>query len=352
MTTTLRRLLWNPILTLEVRSRMRSRRSVGLLTLYLVLIGGVAYLTYTSGGAQVVSVTGTTAAGPKLFQALGGAVVGLVVVLVPGICAPAISSERERQTLDLMLCTRMRASTIVIGKLLASLLFMLVLIVATVPILSMVFLLGGVDASSVLILLVIALATALVGGSIGLLCSALLRRSAAATLASYLVMGLLVSGPVVLTVVGASGRASPSVSCLNSICVPGVPPGPLTQVVTVASPLTAAAAMLDAYTPGRTVCDQDGGGSGGAPLIGPSGSFAPGGPAAAPNCRNLTRADGDVIVGGLFRNWHAWQAALLVDAVMVPLLLAGAVLLVRGRRPGLTLRHRRRRPAAPTEEAA
>lgn len=44
----------------------------------------------------------------------------LLMFIVPAVTASAISGERERQTLDLMLTTRMSAGQIVTGKLLSS----------------------------------------------------------------------------------------------------------------------------------------------------------------------------------------------------------------------------------------
>ena len=44
----------------------------------------------------------------------------LLMFIVPAVTASAISGERERQTLDLMLTTRMSAGQIVTGKLLSA----------------------------------------------------------------------------------------------------------------------------------------------------------------------------------------------------------------------------------------
>ena len=52
----------------------------------------------------------------------------LLMFIVPAVTASSISGERERQTLDLMLTTRMSAGQIVGGKLLSALSTLLLLI--------------------------------------------------------------------------------------------------------------------------------------------------------------------------------------------------------------------------------
>ena len=64
--------------------------------------------------------------------------------IVPAVTASSISGERERQTLDLMLTTRMSAGQIVGGKLLSALSTLLLLILSSFPAVAMVFVYGGI----------------------------------------------------------------------------------------------------------------------------------------------------------------------------------------------------------------
>src|SRR5579872_1162956 len=119
----------------------------------------------------------------------------------PALTATAIAGERERQTLDLLLCTRVRPATIVVGKLFSSLLFALLLLVASVPIFSMVFLFGGVELPQVAGVAVILGVTAVVVGAIGLACSSALRRPTAATVVAYILSFLYVTIPLGTSVI-------------------------------------------------------------------------------------------------------------------------------------------------------
>src|SRR5882724_5312014 len=154
---TLRRLLrpfWNPIVEKELRSRMRTGRASLLISLYLLTLAAVGWFTYVVVRRQATAgVTGGQLgvhAGTTIFRALTVWELVLVLFVAPALTAAAIAGEKERQTLDLLLCTRVRPSSIVIGKLVASLLFALLLLVASIPVFSVVFLFGGVELSQVI----------------------------------------------------------------------------------------------------------------------------------------------------------------------------------------------------------
>ena len=118
----------------------------------------------------------------------------MLIFIMPAITAGSISAERERQTLDLMLSTKMTPVQIVMGKLAASLSTMGLLIVSSFPILALVFVYGGVTMRDMGILLVCFGAAALFVGSLGVCCSALFRKSTLSTVVAYGVMGGIVAG--------------------------------------------------------------------------------------------------------------------------------------------------------------
>ena len=103
----------------------------------------------------------------------------------------AKTASRE---LDLMLTTCMTPADIVLGKLEAALGTMFLMVVSSLPILAMVFVYGGVTASDLQLLVCCFFAAAVFMGSIGLCCSALFRRTTAATVAAYAVTAVLTAG--------------------------------------------------------------------------------------------------------------------------------------------------------------
>ena len=104
-----------------------------------------------------------------------------VVFLAASSTAGSISLEREKQTLELLIATPISSLAIVLGKLLSALVYVFLLIAASIPLMAVVFVYGGVGPEDVLRGYIVLVATALGLGSFGLLCSSLVKRTTAAT---------------------------------------------------------------------------------------------------------------------------------------------------------------------------
>src|SRR5215831_16942286 len=83
--------------------------------------------------------------------------------------ASAITQEKDRRTFVLLLITDLRNYEIVLGKLLGSLLQILVLLAGMVPVLAILLLLGGVTPVQVAEAFLVLTAAALAAGSLGCL---------------------------------------------------------------------------------------------------------------------------------------------------------------------------------------
>ncbi|MBQ9196585.1 MAG: ABC transporter permease subunit [Clostridia bacterium] len=176
----------NPILAFSARRRMRSVRTALLLTLYslAVLIFGLA-VAFGAFLKPQISIY-TMMNGQSGYAAMMAFQFFLLLLVTPAMTAGAISGERERQTLDLLLVTNTGSLRIVLGKLLESLGLMLLLIFATLPAMCLVLVTGSMTLAQVLVGLLFLGVTAFAMLSVGMLCSALLRRTVAATVAAYL----------------------------------------------------------------------------------------------------------------------------------------------------------------------
>ncbi len=128
----------------------------------------------------------------------------MLLLIVPALTAGSISGERERQTLNLLLTTRITPADIVLGKLMSSLSTVFLLVVSSFPILALVFVYGGVTGRDIVLLLVSFASTALLAGSVGICCSSVFKRTTIATAASYCIMAALVFGTVALQRFAAS----------------------------------------------------------------------------------------------------------------------------------------------------
>jgi ABC-type transport system involved in multi-copper enzyme maturation permease subunit len=198
----------------ELRGRMRGRRAFAVLTLYLIALSSVlvlVYLGYTASAA-IPSSTAARTAGKGLFAAVLAVQVALVAFIGPAFTAGAISGERERQTFDLLRTTPLSAEAFVLGKLISALSYVFLLVLVSIPLQSIAFLLGGLSlvelALSQLVILVAAVAYALYG----LWCSAVMRSTLTATVATFAGTIFLVIGlPVIAFVPFVMFGIAPSI---------------------------------------------------------------------------------------------------------------------------------------------
>ncbi len=192
------------VLFKELRTRMRGRRAVITITVYLLLIAGIgAILLYIEQQQFQYGYNASRAAaiGAQLFTVLAIFQGFLVVFMVPGLTGAAIAGERDRQTLDLLLGTQVPSLWIVLGKVLSSLSYVFMLLVAALPIFSLAFLFGGVSPRQLGLAFLISLASALMLGTLGVFLSVAIRRGQIATVLAYSVTFLLLIGTIIAAAV-------------------------------------------------------------------------------------------------------------------------------------------------------
>jgi ABC-2 type transport system permease protein len=175
------------LLTKELRLRLRRERSVWLIIIYLLVMGllGFGFLQREnafSGGYQGYLLSQI---GAQLYTLLSFVQLFLIVFIAPAFTATTINGEKERQTFDLLLCSKLSAFSLLAGKLIAGLVNALLLIAASIPLFSLVFFFGGVAPSQVLSTLVVFVMTAIVAGTFSLFCSTFLRRPTVSTAVAY-----------------------------------------------------------------------------------------------------------------------------------------------------------------------
>jgi ABC-type transport system involved in multi-copper enzyme maturation permease subunit len=190
----------NPLVAKDGISRMRSWRAPFALTVYLGVLGLFGYAMFSILVFSPVAKQGGSAqVGAQVFAALAFVQITLITLFAPALAAGAISGERERQTLDVLMVSRVSAFGIVWGKLVASLAYLLLLILTALPIFAAVFLFGGIDFEQFLLAQVITVMTAVAIGAVSVFISAVFQRSLPATVTAYgagfaLVIGTLIAG--------------------------------------------------------------------------------------------------------------------------------------------------------------
>ncbi len=134
----------------------------------------------------------------QIYAIINAAEFGLVLFTVPALTAASISGEREKQTLEILLTTKLSPLQIILGKLASSISMVILLALSSLPVLAIVFTIGGVtlrDFGEFMLLIVI---TAVFIGSIGIFFSTLFKKTTSATVSTYGVLLLLGLGTLAI----------------------------------------------------------------------------------------------------------------------------------------------------------
>ncbi|MDP4090471.1 MAG: ABC transporter permease subunit [Bacillota bacterium] len=191
----------NPVLLKELKVKMRGKKAVFLIGCYnlaLTLLTLFIMKTTMMNGGYGSRITAQNIFGTYAFMAVMQ--FGLITLIAPALTAGAISGEREKQTLDILMSTTMRHGSIIIGKLFASLSHIILLIVSSVPIFSIIFLYGVIGTKELLQIFLFYIVTAITLGSIGLFMSTFIKKSTASNVLSYAVILFLYLGTLFITI--------------------------------------------------------------------------------------------------------------------------------------------------------
>ena len=176
----------NPVMQRELLTNLRANRAFLLMLVYQLALASVLLVAYPSG--QRVDLSSDSSAARQLvdFFFLGQYV--LASLMAPTFASGAISGEKERKTYEMLLASPLKPWAIVIGKMVASLTHLAVLIIASLPIIMLALPLGGVSVYEVLAAYLWLLISIILFGSIGLACSCGFRRTSSSLVVSYLII--------------------------------------------------------------------------------------------------------------------------------------------------------------------
>ena len=189
------------VISLELKQRIRSPRWIVALVAWFVLIGAVTGLTIYSmhvyyGGDYGYNQWG---AGPLAFGIITFFVLGMSLVIAPAFTATSINGDRSAGTLATLQATRLSAFEIAAGKLIAAWLAAAVFLVAALPLIVWTMVLGSISIWQVLVCFAVVFALVAVVCAIGLGWSALISRTAGASVMTYISVVLLsVVSPMVM----------------------------------------------------------------------------------------------------------------------------------------------------------
>jgi ABC-type transport system involved in multi-copper enzyme maturation permease subunit len=207
-------LLAGPVFQREVIIAPRRARIYIARTAYVAVL---LLLVFTAWmvlyGTQNVQDIGDLARfGAILFQILAPLQLVWAAFFSAMLAAAAVAHEKDRHTLILLLLTNLSNSELVLGKLLASILNVLVMLAAAVPLFMAAALLGGISYSQIVWTFAITLTSVLACGSLGSLLALWREKTFQALALTVLVLVLWVAGWEIVAA-GALGDSLGGIPC-------------------------------------------------------------------------------------------------------------------------------------------
>jgi len=207
--------LGNPVIGRELRVRVRVGRAYMLQAFYLAFLILIVALTYQAAigdNPDLRNPVRVQEALVEFYRLVMSMLVALIALIAPALTANAITLERERKTMDLLLATPLTARQLLVGKLLGSFAFIVLLLALTLPVSAVSVLLGGVSFPELLKAYLLIACGGLVLCAIALFSSVYARNSTLAVLWSYLrVAGFLLATGVLIAlqdVLAMGGRGA------------------------------------------------------------------------------------------------------------------------------------------------
>jgi ABC-type transport system involved in multi-copper enzyme maturation permease subunit len=188
----------NPVLLKELKVKMRGWKAALLIGGYnLVLLLLAIFIIKITISSSYGTVSPNSVYTTYVFMVV--VQFGLITLIAPALTAGAISGEREKQTLDILMSTTMRHGSIISGKLFASLSHIILLVLSSIPVYSIIFLYGTIGVKELLQIFIYYIVVAITLGSIGLFFSTYIKKSTASNVLSYAVIVFIYIGTILIS---------------------------------------------------------------------------------------------------------------------------------------------------------
>lgn len=190
-------MLRNPVCIKEMKLSVRTKKTAMGLFVFNGALAALGLLAYyimfdLSGGTSYSYVNLSSVI--FLYAFIAVTEMAMIAFIIPAITAGSIAGEREKQTLEILLTTRLTPWQIVTGKLISSISTLLLYIVSSLPILCIVFSIGGVTVWDMVQIMLYVFVLAIYLGSFGILFSTIFKKTIVATVYTY---GMLIVTSIV-----------------------------------------------------------------------------------------------------------------------------------------------------------
>ncbi|MBE6052301.1 MAG: ABC transporter [Clostridium sartagoforme] len=188
----------NPVLRNESKLSVRTPRFSLMIFIYISVLAAGTLIFYNTYSREVYATGINPQGAVTLYITMAVIQAILLMFIVPSLTATSICSEREKQTLDILLSTRLSPLQIILGKLSASSLKVIMLVICTIPLYAICGLIGGVKISNILLLTGSFIINTIFVGAIGVFISSYSKTSKAATALTYALVLFIFVGTIVI----------------------------------------------------------------------------------------------------------------------------------------------------------
>ncbi|MBC8117051.1 MAG: hypothetical protein H7062_21865 [Candidatus Saccharimonas sp.] len=182
-----------PLLAKELTEQSARRRTYIIRVVYAAALYGFTLWTFWNQlGSWSSNSFAMIGKGRELFQALAWLQFAGLYLFLPAMTCGVLTSEKERETLALLLLTKLGPWTIVFEKLFGRLVPMASFVLLSTPLLAVAYSMGGVEEVEIAKLAWSLAVTGLQVGAFSVMCSAWCRTTSAAFLSTYLLSAVAV----------------------------------------------------------------------------------------------------------------------------------------------------------------
>ena len=192
----------NAVYTKELKQSVRSIKFPVTLGLYCFTLAVIGLFTLVAISASSYPLYNSYTIKQDFiifYSILFGLEFGLVIFVVPAITGGAISGEKDHGTLDVLIATALGTNRIIIGKLLSSISKLMLYVVSSLPVLALIFTMGGANLGDLCKYIFLVILTAIYIGSFGILMSVIFRKTSTATAITYIWVMFITLGTIFVT---------------------------------------------------------------------------------------------------------------------------------------------------------
>ena len=175
-----------PLLGKELIEQAGRRRTYMMRTLYASMLFMLSMMRFNLN-FDGIGATADLGQGAPLFRDLVSIQLLGIFVFMPAMTCGVLTQEKERDSLGLLLITKLSPAVILLEKLLGRLIPMLTFLLLSLPLMAFAYSLGGVDFGELIGAAAILMASSVFVACLTLMCSAYCSTTVSAFFASYMV---------------------------------------------------------------------------------------------------------------------------------------------------------------------